>query len=491
MMIDSLLLTKIESDKMTSDARRSLFLSMNRPQYVSVPEGFISSLAWKLFDFNEPPTLGAGKKLALMYKVEKDTKSTNLSVTTTAPKGHDGHSAFGEVLKNSGIGPYNLDPILIATAVSNSITGIRAEKSTMQAASPLTPGIALLQNMRGVQKSQSPPDLAGIIETLYRLGAPHGSQSQSGVAERWLDASNRRLGADALLAAMDKSAKENLLLSGVKLKVTELPSEFIGGLFPNTPFTWFARIWDRLTGPDWVDALPARVWVDWATTVLRLAYGMGFLWEAAWYETFARRILRGEPFTREQLLKEIPAALPWKSSRSTQSVRDVASVLLRRVHVGGAVRKLVDSWLSTAETKSGNLLATETAITRMMGDGDFRKQLTVALGGQMKAAPNTWEAVKYALLTRDVAGPFADYYGMLRQNGRFLTVSPGTEWIAVVASLSCDRPGGEANVGRLMGDLHEMGLNPQLSDVIELLERAGLARGSADADQGVLIKSAF
>lgn len=482
-------------NKMFSDARNCLYLSINRPQYVSVPEGFISSLAWKLFDFVDSPTMEPGKKLALMYKVEKETKSKNITVFTTAPSGDEGLAIFGENLKTSGIGPYNLDPTLVATAVSNSITGIRAEKSTLQAASPLSPGLALLQNMRGVQKSQNPPDLAEIIETLYRLGSPSGAQSRSGVAERWLIASNRRLSADALLAAMDKSAKETLLLGGVQSKVPATLDDYVGGLFPGTPFTWFARTWDRLTGPDWVDALPARVWVDWATTVLRLAFGMGFLWEAAWYETFARKILKGESFTREQVLMELPSVLPWKSSRSTQSVRDVATVLLRRVHIGGAVRKLIDVWLSTAESKakaaSSGPLTTEAAIERMMADTEFRKQLTVALGGQQKAAPNTWEAIKYALLTRDVAGPFADYYGMLRQNGRFLTVAPGTEWIAVVASLSCDRPGGEANVGRLMDDLHEIGLNPQLSDVIELLERAGLARGSADADQGVLIKSAF
>lgn len=477
-------------NKISVDARTALFLSINRPQYVSVPEGFISSLAWKLFDFIEPPTLDDGKKLALMFKIERESKSKNLSVVTTAPTGEAGLASFGKTLKDSGIGPYNLDPILVATAVSNSITGIRAEKSTLQAASPLSPGLALLQNMRGVQKSQNPPDLAEILETLYRLGAPSGAQSRSGVSERWLGASNQRLGADALLAAMDKSAKEILLVGGVKSKVFAATSDYVGGLFPATPYTWFARIWDRLTGPEWVDALPARVWVDWATTVLRLAFGMGFLWEAAWYETLARRILKGESFTREDLFKEMPSVLPWKSSRSTQSVRDVATVLNRRVHIGGAVRKLIDERLPAEGAVSG-ALNSDRAIEQMMADSDFRKKLTTALGSQQNAAPNTWEAIKYALLTRDVAGPYADYYGMLRQNGRYLTVAPGTEWIAVVASLSCDRPGGEANVGRLMADLHELGLTPQLSDVIELLERAGLARGSADADQGVLIKSAF
>jgi hypothetical protein len=42
-----------------------------------------------------------------------------------------------------------------------------------------------------------------------------------------------------------------------------------------------------------------------------------------------------------------------------------------------------------------------------------------------------------------------------------------------------------------MTSLAELGLKPDLTDVVVLLERAGLARGSADADQGVVVQSAF
>ncbi|KQQ93800.1 hypothetical protein ASF62_06280 [Leifsonia sp. Leaf325] len=102
-----------------------------------------------------------------------------------------------------------------------------------------------------------------------------------------------------------------------------------------------------------------------------------------------------------------------------------------------------------------------------------------------------WEAIRYALRTRDAAGPFADYFGVLRQSGRYLTVEPGTEWIAVVASLACEKPGGSTDVATVIQALEEMGLRPELADLVALLERAGLARGSADADQGVVVESAF
>ena len=72
-----------------------------------------------------------------------------------------------------------------------------------------------------------------------------------------------------------------------------------------------------------------------------------------------------------------------------------------------------------------------------------------------------------------------------------MTVDPGTEWIAVVASLACGAPGQESNVRNVMDSLAELGMQPELNDLIALLERAGLARGSADADQAVIVHSAF
>ncbi len=38
--------------------------------------------------------------------------------------------------------------------------------------------------------------------------------------------------------------------------------------------------------------------------------------------------------------------------------------------------------------------------------------------------------------SRDSSGPSADHYGLLSSAGRYLMVDPGTEWMAVVASIS-------------------------------------------------------
>jgi len=104
---------------------------------------------------------------------------------------------------------------------------------------------------------------------------------------------------------------------------------------------------------------------------------------------------------------------------------------------------------------------------------------------------NLWEATKYALLARGTSDQNPDYYGVLHANGRYLTVDPGTEWVAVVASLACEVPGGATDVGTVLDSLEKLGMRPELSDLVALLERAGMARGSADADRGVMVESAF
>lgn len=462
-----------------------IILEINRPQYVSVPEGFISSLAWSVHEWDRPQE--SSKPLGLIYKrtAKSEKKSPNFELLETAPSGEQ-FASFGLALKDEGLGYEAMSTQLISEAVVNSVTGVQAEKSTLQAASPITPGFALLQNMRGIQGAKNPPDLAGILEAIYAYGKEPSDAVTDGVAEHWYRAASRRCSQDPLLRAMDSAVRHKLLGHNLRAITPETPNAPI--CIPNSPFTWFARTWEKLTSDEWVEAMPARVWTDWATTVLRLGLGMGFLWEATWYESLARRILSNESFARDEAIAQMPQTLPWQSQRASQSVRDVASILLWRVHRGGGIRKVLTEWLDERGDLDEEF---ETALSGMRTDDKLLNDLTSVIGGQHKTSVNTWEAIKYALMTRDVAGPFADYYGLLKSSGRYLTVDPGTEWIAVVASLSCDKPRGSANVGELMSNLNELGMQPELADIVGLLERAGLARGSADADQGVQIQSAF
>lgn len=469
--------------------QHKMILPLPRPQYVAVPEALISALAWRAFDVD----LG-GEPTGLVYrmdpeKLEKQPKT--FALRATEPVKHEDLAKFGEALRDSGVRS-QVAPEVLARAVLNSVVGVRAEKSGKQPATPITPGLALLQNMRGLQGSKNPPDLARIMETMYLLGGGAEGSAVGGMTTRWISATQARMEMDSLLRAVDTAVAGSLLGSPRKPSVKKPTEPFEGSVLRGTPYSWLARSWDTLTSRPWVDALPARVWVDWATTVLRLGLGMGFLWEAAWYETIARKLLKDEsPAAGEELFdwltSQVGEVLPWKSSRSTTSVRDVAPVLSWRIHRGDKIRRILKEELEAypdGETY-------DQAWERLRSNPELRSELTSALGSKEKGANNAWEAVKYALLTRDATGPSADYYGLLRSNGRYMTVEPGTEWVAVVASVACGAPGQQSNVGAVMDSLAELGMQPELSDLVALLERAGLARGSADADQAVIVQSAF
>lgn len=465
---------------------QKMILPLPRPQYVAVPEALISALAWRAFDVDIGP-----QPLGLVFRMDLGIKKPKtFALRPTAPATTEDLVQFGDALKEAGVKSQVATDVL-ARAVLNSVVGVRAEKSGKQPATPVTPGLALLQNMRGLQGSRNPPDLAQIMETMYQLGGgtQSGRQSMTG---RWLQAAQMRMDTDRLLQAMDAAVEASLLGAERRVRPEVLEGSLSAEVIEGSPYSWLARSWENLTSEAWVDALPARVWVDWATTVLRLGLGMGFIWEAAWYETIARKLLSEEaPAGNDNLMKWLQAdvgeILPWKSSRSMTSVRDVAPVLSWRIHRGDKIRRLLLEELK--EHPEGESAAQ--GWERLSSNPELRTKLTVALGSKEKSANNAWEAVKYALLTRDATGTSADYYGLLRSNGRYMTVDPGTEWIAVVASLACGAPGQESNVGRVMESLVELGMQPELNDLVALLERAGLARGSADADQAVIVQSAF
>ena len=70
-------------------------------------------------------------------------------------------------------------------------------------------------------------------------------------------------------------------------------------------------------------------------------------------------------------------------------------------------------------------------------------------------------------------------------------VAPTTEWMAVLASLSSSQPHSTISLGELMNNLRTLGLRPAVKEVVALLENAGLARGSDDADLGLKIETAY
>lgn len=462
-------------------------LPLNRPEYVAVPEAFISALATRRFQIASllPDAI---RPLGLYFEGPHPI-SKSLQFVSTRPQ-DDAVPVFARALEAAGLKSEG-SSLEVAEAVLNSILGIKVERSQIHPASPLSPSVAMLQNTRGLLRKGNPADIAQILEGMYQMGSARDvAERGSSAAGRWHQASVRRLEIDPLLRAID-SALDSAVLRGKEDRSVASDSRAIhlSGQFDQSPFGWFAESWDRLTEPVWVDALPARVWVDWATTILRLAYGFGFLWEASWYVALARDVQSPTPSTWLELQSQVGDVIPWVSSRAGTTARDVAPRLIGRIHQGERVRRL----LARYGDNLSPMADFDEYISVIRADQSRRDELRDAVNSSDRESSgnNLWEATKYALLARGTSDSNPDYYGVLHANGRYLTVSPGTEWVAVVASLTCVVPGGSTDVGRVLDSLGRLGMRPELSDLIALLERAGLARGSADADRGVQVESAF
>lgn len=479
-----------------------LLLPMKRPEYYSVPEALLSSLAWRAYENISPEVpIGRGskapkstasrkKQTGHMYEATPRSHST-LDLRATRPKGDDATN-FGNSLKHVGGFSTDASDRLLGDAVASSILGIRIEKTGNQPASPLSPALALLQDPKGVLVKAGPPDFGDIIETIFALG--HDAVPSLSATGMWLKSADKRMQIDPLLSSINASVMDSIFGDSVQLRqsqATVTSTDSWLGMFPNTPFAWFAESWTTLNSDDWVSALPSRVWVDWATALLRLGVGLGFLWEYSWYETIGSAIVgNAVPDSFDELVDSVSSPLPWRSSNCTISVRDVGSEIKWRMTRGEKVRKYLDKQLK--EYKNSPELANIDAITFLNILSENKQELKKILADKTQAGKAVWETVKYGLQVREQSGPFTDYYGLLKtRNRNYLVVEPGTEWMAVVASLTCGAPGQRCNVGAVLRNLSRMGMRPEQTEVIEILERAGLARGSADADHAVIVESAF
>lgn len=109
-------------------------------------------------------------------------------------------------------------------------------------------------------------------------------------------------------------------------------------------------------------------------------------------------------------------------------------------------------------------------------------------------ANNQKEFVKYLLLPRssdDDSVDQADFYSLARTNSRHTWFRPGPEWLVVVTSLLCIRPGGFCTLGDLTRDLASLGMRVERSILVGMLEEAGLSTDSPDADDALVIRSGF
>ena len=475
------------------DARGGhLILPLPRPEYPAVPEVLTTSLA--LEAYGKGFESADGGPTAHMYRLEPGAGG-KLVIAQTEPRDDADLDRFASSLRAAGVWTEASDRDL-SRAVANSLAGIRTKKGS-QPASPLTPSVALLQDLKGMLARANPPAVEGILECMFGMGASVGDDTTS-ASQLWADAVTVRLAQDPVLAAIDEAVSEALLTRAPN-RTSATPKQLLAGLecsglVEQSPFSWFRSTWSVLCSDEWVQAVPARPWSDWASTVLRMAFGLGFAWEASWYVALSKAVLEGGPQSWESIRGRMEPTLQWRASEAGPSVRDVASPLRGRVIRATHLRSTLDAWIDSSSGARGEPVPQ--VIEAMHADRGLQATLIDILAEKPRetsAASNRWEAVRYSLLIRtSAADAFPDYYGLLRTvKPRFLVPDPGTEWVAMMASLSCGRPDGRTTVRTLASKLAELGLEPKLSDLIRLLEDAGLARGSADADQAVIVESAF
>jgi hypothetical protein len=526
---------------------RDLILKITRPQYVPFPEMFISALAWSfakdsITGWSKPEEKG-GNKIGLIYEISTTARNP-ARFTYVATRPDDGSREVSKWIENLSAASIRFEHSEEegARSIADALKGVSIEKSPRQAVTPLSPFIALLQNSSGVFAKVSPPDISDTIEQIFALGnADLNNQTEreleprDSAAAMWLLSMKTRLEDDDLLKQLDHaiaySIKSHPLNSSKVLDIDRVFPDCqdpVGlleyrksisakistiDLGRDTPFAWFHDAWTKINDPKWVLALPARRWVDWATTVLRVGFGFSYIWEANWCIAIANLITdpqteanneekslyhsRSNDDTPEQVgleyLKKSPrlqsaGAMRWKDSDSSVTLRDVAPSLRVALSRGLKIRQILEDAIPANTEKS-----IEETLFDLYSDIAVKDRLRDALKEKYQEQANSlWEAVKYALLTRNQIGESADFYGLLKSvSPKYTIIEPATEWIAAISSISIDVPGGQGSLGTVLDDLQRLGLRPSVSELTHHLESAGLAQSAADADTAVSILSAY
>jgi hypothetical protein len=495
-------------------APNTRFLPLNRPEYVVNPELFQVALAWECINLASRPSESSTVTDAYAYSREgSDPKS--LEIKRTAPIGShvglDSERRFYEGIAEE-LGISFDEGRIVGQAVANSLGGIKPPRAKAQSALPITLETSMLQDLRGISGKMNPSNLGRNIDMMYWLGG--GGKYPSASAAWWSvveDAETHfATGWIARVAREFFLPKEvEFLLASARVNVVNDSSShvatpvWLASSQTGTPFSWFAASWDTLCDKSWHGALPVRRWSDWASCVLRTVIGLGFLWEMHFYSRLVNGLLDRDLDAHavvEACLSTSTGLLFWDEGLGLTS-RDIASYLKRLVQQGTSAMNAVQVFiedngerLSPAEfSGEDNGLAKWVEKAREALDEDQRKKLSVSLRDVRSSGwRNTEETIRYALLCRDPYGRNADYYGLLRKRGsRYTIVAPSSEWLVVVASLAAGKPGGEIHLEQLIRSLHSLGLKPDYQTLIGEVERAGLGRGSHDADEAISVIAGF
>ena len=414
--------------------------------------------------------------------------------------------------------PRDLNPMSV---ILESIFAPRARGDKSLACAPITPDVVALQTLHGMVNKDSPANQARTIEMVGWLG---GSRGEGDVASTYLssvaadgpDDPLQRFVTDALqamaqhvwreLGAGDDNWRTWATVRPVPL-ADDHPHPLASAHF--TPFRWFWTKWSNLCNPmnGWRAALPARRFTDWALCLLRTGLAFAYLWEAEFFRRLHQAIAETQDQQRETLVQAIKSLLRHGARLASIEPADVPPseknswpALEGLLMQGYLAREAIESVLEEhphdidlpavgLQDLSDRIATWVTEFSCLGG-----RTLESRLESESNTAKNTREFVRYLLVPRvsdDDTADQADFYFLARSNQRNLWFEPGPEWLVVVCSLLSRCPGGHCTLGELVDDLASLGIRNDRSILIRLLEDAGLSTDSPDADNALVIKSAF
>lgn len=479
-------------------------LGLNRPEYPPSRELFMSELAWSVdravnkrekkpdfagYAYGE---LSARAKSGFEFTqpqvgTEKFEQLCNVLLDERKARDRDGAARMVEILLEELEAPYS-------------------NKALRSAATPLGVETALLQDLRGITGKKNPANLALNLEKMYALG-----RGTSSVAASWTSAVISSSGGGlpawirdfyAIVAPGDiEDAAETVKQHGPTHAVKDLRQP--RWLPRNTPYTWFAGAWDNLCHRGWVDQMPRRRWTDWASCVARTALASGFMFEMHLYRRLCAALITKEDAgdVVRAMMEDSNRLFGWDDLMQ-KSAADVGPVIRQLADAGSACMKLVSDLVSQKDSnvppivqfdddEDGLAAWLRSAREACKDRAGFEQMVSNALAAKKSGtANNTWETIRYSLLSRSSDGE-QDLYALLKSAGRYTWVEPGQEWLVTISSLQAAGPGQLSRMTDLTSALAAIGIDASQRTLVSRLENYGLARSSHDADDALEIMPGF
>jgi len=520
-----------------------VIVDLLRPEYPKQPEAILTDLIWRSPGSSLGVDDGGWRELSTL-KVKSGGRKypmTRLVFVSDPPSKPYPAVTFNIAVetRTDSLFTDNANGEAFLRAFLSSLEAPRTKKVKSTACVPVDPNLVVLQTLHGLVGKWSPANVARIVETVaWHGGAEAAEAADQGdqVVVKWAAAScflevasrsSPGTGLPQLLAMVSRAVADHCWESyhqqgqaparpakwpGVK------PRPVGGGVISPlhahpTPFKWFWGHWKRLCDGNegsWFDELPTRRWVDWALCLLRTGLAFGYLWNAKLmvhvYKA-TREVIedRGKQDERDAL---------WAFLDGEYQLGRVNDPSLLKTHrnVSSALKQvLLDGEKAKQGLSQMQQVLDEQGLEEMppCKDKTLREYIEEEWLGRVAQIPpgrftageetpsfpkNVHEFIRYALRQRsseDDSRDQEDLYYVARSEGRNFWFEPGPEWLVVVASLCTGRPGGTCTLHELIGDLRLLGLHVARPVLVRLLEDAGLTTDSPDADEAIIIKSAF